>query len=77
MKQYTGIVVSNKMDKTIVVEVTRRWQHPLYHKTVKRTKKFMVHDEKNVAKVGEIIKFVECRPISKSKHYSLIENKKS
>lgn len=62
-----GTVVSNKMQKTIVVAVEDRVRHPLYGKTIKRTKKFKVHDENNVCNVGDIVKIMETRPLSKEK----------
>ena len=68
-----GIVVTDKMDKTIVVEVETLVEHPKFHKYIKRRKKFKVHDEKNQAKKGDRVKFIECRPISKDKHFRLLE----
>ena len=67
-----GIVVSNKMDKTVVVEVERRVMHPLYKKFVKRNKKYAAHDESNVCKVGDVVRIQECRPISKSKTWEVL-----
>lgn len=66
-RTWTGIVVSDKMDKTIVVKVTRTYMNPLVHKVVKSTKKYKVHDEKNEAKPGDIVEFYEGRPASKTK----------
>jgi small subunit ribosomal protein S17 len=68
-----GTVVSNKMQKTIVVAVEDRVRHPLYGKTIKRTKKFKVHDENNVCNVGDIVKIMETRPLSKEKRWRLVE----
>ncbi|MEM1295089.1 MAG: 30S ribosomal protein S17, partial [Verrucomicrobiota bacterium] len=64
-------VVSNKMDKTIVVEVERRVPHPKFKKIIKRSSKFYVHDEENKAVVGDKVEIVECRPLSKSKRWTL------
>jgi small subunit ribosomal protein S17 len=71
MKTFTGLVVSDKMDKTIVVEVAREWVHPIYKKTVKRTKKYPVHDEQGLAKVGDRVDFVETKPYSKTVHFAV------
>lgn len=71
MKLITGTVVSDKMDKTIVVEVTDRWQHPLYQKIVKRSKKYLAHDEKQTAKIGDVVSIVASRPLSKRKSWAL------
>ncbi len=68
-----GIVVSDKMDKTIVVELETLVEHPKFHKYVKRRKRFKVHDERNEAKMGDTVKFISCRPISKDKHFRLLE----
>ena len=72
-KVRTGVVVSDKMNKTVVAQVERVKSHPRYHKTAKRTKKYMVHDEKNESKVGDLIRFVEVRPLSKNKCWKLLE----
>lgn len=64
-----GIVSSNKMDKTVVVEVTSNVKHPLYKKVVKRTKKFKAHDELNQCGVGDTVEIVETRPLSKDKYH--------
>ncbi len=66
-----GEVVSTKMDKTIVVEVTRRVAHPLYRRIVKRKKKFLAHDETGEARTGDRVRIVECRPLSKRKCWRL------
>ena len=67
-----GTVISNKADKTISVLVERRIMHPVYKKYIKRTKKYAAHDEKNICKVGEIVKIQENKPISKTKKWILI-----
>jgi len=73
MRKLIGIVVSDTMDKTIVVKVTRVRIHPKYHKIVKKFKKYLVHDEKNEANVGDIVSAIEHRPISKRKSFVLKE----
>ncbi len=70
-KAYTGQVVSDKMDKTIVVLITTKQLHPLYKKYVTRTKKVKAHDEKNSAHIGDTVRVIECRPISKEKCWRL------
>ena len=72
-KNRVGIVVSDKMDKTIVVAIEQRVKHPLYKKIVKRTKKFKVHDENNVAGVGDKVLIAETRHLSKDKFWRLVE----
>jgi small subunit ribosomal protein S17 len=72
-KQKIGVVVSDKMTKSIVVEVTRIKQHPLYKKFVRVRKKFMAHDEENSAGMGDVVRIEESRPISKSKSWILKE----
>jgi small subunit ribosomal protein S17 len=72
-KKKVGIVLSNKMQKTIVVQVRRKASHPLYGKVVERAVKFKVHDEKNEAKVGDTVKIEETRPLSKDKRWRLVE----
>lgn len=67
-----GTVVSDKVDKTIVVEVERRYTHPLYHKVVRRSKKYHAHDENNTAKIGDQVAIQETRPISKTKRWILV-----
>ncbi len=67
-----GVVVSDKGEKTIIVQVERRLMHPLYKKFVKKSKKFMAHDESNQAKVGDWVNIEECRPISKRKTWQLL-----
>ena len=68
-----GVVVSDKADKTVVVLIERRFTHPLLKKTVRRTKKYHAHDEANAAKTGDIVRIQECRPISKTKAWTLLE----
>jgi len=72
-KQRTGLVVSDKMDKTIVVAVEERVKHPLYKKIVNRTKKFKAHDELNTCGIGDKVLIEETRPISKDKCWRLVE----
>ncbi len=72
-KFFTGKVVSDSMDKTIVVTVDTFDIHPIYKKRVKKTSKFHVHDEQNQAKVGDIVRFMETRPLSKTVRYTLVE----
>ncbi len=72
-KQKIGVVVSDKMDKTISVMVERRLMHPIYGKFVKRSKKFFAHDEENTCKVGDKVRIMETRPLSKNKCWRLIE----
>lgn len=71
-KVYVGRVVSDKMDKTIVVETTTRKQHPKYRKRINRSTKFTVHDENNSAKEGDLVEIMETRPLSKTKRYRLV-----
>ena len=68
-----GTVVSDANDKTVVVLVERRFIHPLYKKTVRRTKKYHAHDENNEYKVGDVVRIEECRPISRKKRWRVIE----
>ncbi len=72
-KTYTGKVVSNKMDKTVVVAITRQFHHPVYKKTVRKVAKFKVHDEKNECRVGDNVKIIETRPVSKDKRWLVLE----
>ena len=72
-KTRTGKVVSNKMDKTIVVAVEDHVKHPLYNKIVKRTYKLKAHDENNECRVGDTVKVMETRPLSKDKRWRLVE----
>jgi small subunit ribosomal protein S17 len=72
-KTRVGVVVSNKMDKTVVVQVTRRLRHPVYGKVVKKKPKFYAHDEKNQCTAGDTVKIEETRPLSKQKRWRVIE----
>jgi small subunit ribosomal protein S17 len=72
-KLQVGKVVSNKMEKTIVVAIETYKNHSLYHKRIKVTKKFKAHDENNDAKIGDVVKIMETRPISKDKRWRLVE----
>ena len=72
-KTRVGLVVSNKMDKTIVVAIKERINHPLYKKTVNRTKKLKAHDEKNECGIGDTVMVAETRPLSKDKHWRLVQ----
>ena len=67
-----GVVVSDAMDKTVVVKVERVGMHPLYHRFVQRSRKFVAHDEGNACKVGDKVQIVECRPLSKSKRFRVV-----
>ncbi len=67
-----GVVVSDKMDKTIVVMVERKIMHPLYKKFIRRSNKYSAHDETNVHKIGDIVKIRECRPLSKNKCWEVL-----
>jgi small subunit ribosomal protein S17 len=69
----SGIVVSNQADKTVVVKVERKFQHPLYQRTVTKSKKFMAHDESNTCQIGDVVKIVESRPLSKRKRWAVLE----
>ena len=72
-KERTGVVVSDKMDKTIVVAVERKEKHPLYGKFVKKTTKFVAQDEKNACGVGDTVRIMETRHLSKTKNWRLVE----
>ena len=72
-KTRMGIVVSDKMDKTITVEIRERVKHPLYGKIMNRTKKFKAHDENNEAGIGDTVRIMETRPLSKDKRWRLVE----
>jgi small subunit ribosomal protein S17 len=67
-----GVVVSDKMDKSIVVNVERRTQHPMYKKFIRRSKKYIAHDEQNIFKEGDVVQIQECRPLSKRKSWEVI-----
>jgi len=72
-KTKTGVVTSNKMAKTITVAVERKVKHPIYGKFVKKTNKFHAHDEKNECSIGDTVKIMESRPLSKTKRWRLLE----
>lgn len=72
-----GTVVSDKADKTVTVKVERKIKHPLYNKIIRRSKKYAAHDEQNAAKVGDIIKIVETKPISKTKCWAVLDSAKA
>ena len=72
-KSRTGLVVSDKMEKTVVVAIERRVPHPIYGKMMTRTKRLKAHDEENSAKVGDTVRIVETRPLSKDKRWRLVE----
>ncbi len=72
-KTRIGVVTSNKMTKTITVEVERKVKHPIYGKFVKKTTKFHAHDDKNECSIGDVVKIMESRPLSKTKRWRLVE----
>jgi len=72
-KERIGVVTSDKMDKSIVVAVERKVKHPMYGKFVKKTTKFVAHDEKNDSNIGDTVRIMETRPLSKSKCWRLVE----
>ena len=67
-----GVVVSDKMEKTVTVQVERRFKHTLYKKFIRRSKKYAAHDETNAVKVGDVVKIQECRPVSKRKKWEVV-----
>ena len=71
-KKFQGRVVANRMQKTLRVNVERRFVHPIYKKTVRRSKDFLVHDEKSEGKPGDLVEICETRPLSKLKHWRLL-----
>ena len=73
VKLRNGVVVSNSMDKSILVLVETKYKHPLYKKTVKRSKKFIVHDENNECQIGDRVEITECRPLSKRKCHRIVK----
>ena len=73
VKLRNGVVVSNNMNKSIVVLVETKYKHPLYKKIVKRSKKFIVHDEKNECQIGDLVEITECRPLSKRKCHRMVK----
>ena len=72
-KERTGLVVSNKMDKSIVVQIQRTFKHTVYGKYIKKTNKFVAHDENNDCNIGDTVKIAETRPLSKNKNWRLVE----
>ncbi|RLD64236.1 MAG: 30S ribosomal protein S17 [Bacteroidetes bacterium] len=72
-KERIGVVVSNKMEKSIVVAVRRRERHPIYGKFINKTTKLVAHDEKDTCNIGDTVKIMETRPLSKSKNWRLVE----
>ncbi|MEA3344765.1 MAG: 30S ribosomal protein S17 [Chloroflexota bacterium] len=72
-KVFTGEVVSNKMDKTVVVEVERLQRHPLYEKVLRKSTRLMAHDEENACQIGDVVRIIETRPLSKHKRWAVIE----
>ncbi len=72
-KELVGVVLSDKMQKTIVVQTRRKARHPLYGKVIEKAEKFKAHDEKNEAKIGDTVRIVETRPLSKDKRWRLVE----
>lgn len=72
-KEYIGAVLSNKAEKTVTVVVESLYRHPVYGKVVKRRKKFMAHDEENKCNIGDKVKIIETRPLSKRKHWKVID----
>ncbi|MBQ4399203.1 MAG: 30S ribosomal protein S17 [Bacteroidales bacterium] len=72
-KERIGVVVSNKMQKSIVVEIERREKHPIYGKFIKKTNRFMAHDEKEECNIGDTVRIMETRPLSKRKRWRLVE----
>ncbi len=73
LKERVGTVVSDKMDKTVVVAVENRFPHPIYKKTVSRTKRYKAHDEANACKVGDRVRITETRPLSRTKRWAVAE----
>lgn len=76
-RQLTGVVVSDKADKTITVKIERKVKHPTYSKIMKRSTKVHAHDEENIAKIGDVVTVEECRPYSKSKTWKLLSDNQS
>ncbi len=76
-RQLTGVVVSDKADKTITVKIERKVKHPTYSKIMKRSTKVHAHDEENIARIGDVVTVEECRPYSKSKTWKLLSDSQS
>jgi small subunit ribosomal protein S17 len=72
-KTMQGVVVSDKMDKTVVVAIERSTKHPLYKKIMRKTRRYKAHDEKNECHVGDSVRIMECRPLSKEKHFRVVQ----
>lgn len=72
-KERIGVVVSNKMEKSITVSIVRQEKHPIYGKFIRKTSKFMAHDEKGESNIGDTVKIMETRPLSKRKRWRLVE----
>jgi small subunit ribosomal protein S17 len=72
-KENIGIVISNKMDKTVTVKVTRKMRHPKYEKVIERSKKYYAHDESDAVEVGQRVRIMETRPLSKLKRWRVVE----
>lgn len=72
-RQLTGVVTSDKMDKTVIVEVERRYRHSRYKKVVRGVKKYMAHDEKNACRIGDTVRIIESRPYSRRKRWAVEE----
>lgn len=72
-KERTGLVVSNKMEKSIVVQIQRQYRHPVYGKFIRKSNKFVAHDEKNECNIGDTVRIAETRPLSKRKNWRLVE----
>ena len=73
VKQQVGIVISNKMQKSIVIKIEKKYPHPLYSKTLIKTKKYLAHDESQMANIGDKVLIKECRPLSKKKRWELVQ----
>ena len=71
LKLQSGVVVNDKMEKSIVVKIERKIKHPIYKKTIKRSKKYVAHDENNECKTGDLVQIAECKPLSKRKRFRL------
>jgi len=76
-RQLTGVVISDKADKTITVKIERKVKHPTYSKIMKRSTKVHAHDEENMAKIGDVVTVQECKPYSKSKTWKLLQDRQS
>ena len=72
-KERIGVVTSNKMEKSIVVQIERQYRHPVYGKFIRKTNKFVAHDEKNECNIGDTVRIMETRPLSKRKNWRLVE----